>query len=302
MKTKYFASILSLALSFAMSSAFAQTAVPAAYSFKTLDYSGDTFTQLLGINDSNDIAGYHGFAVNQGFTYSTKNAAFTTENYPGSAMTQVVGINDEPFKTVGFFVAKGTGKTEGFTDYLGSFKTVDYPKTPFNQLLGQNNVGQAAGYYSTKADGSGPDHPYVYDEFGGVFELFTIPGSTSAQATGINDMGDVCGFTIDSVGNSHGWMVVQGTYTQLDDPDGVGATAAFGINNKGLVVGTYSDTSGGTHGFVYTVSSKTWQTIDDPSGIGNTIVNGVNNKGLLVGFYGPQACGTNDCHGFIATP
>jgi len=76
---------------------------------------------------------------------------------------------------------------------------VDYPGTPFNQLLGQNDSGQAAGYYSTKADGTGPDYAYIYDEYGSVFELLNIPASTSAQATGINNSGNVCGFFVDAI-------------------------------------------------------------------------------------------------------
>ncbi|MGA3194410.1 MAG: hypothetical protein ABSD39_05360 [Terriglobales bacterium] len=293
MKLKNYALFLSVAVLLCMSSAFAQTV----YSFQTLDYTGDTFTQLLGINNSGDIAGYHGFAVNQGFTYSTKTKKFTNENFPGSAMTQVIGINNEPFKTSGFYVTK-SNKTEGFTDYLGTFTTVNFPKTPFNQLLSQNDYGQAAGYYSTKADGSGPDHAYVYDEFGGVFELFTIPNSTSAQATGINNSGDVCGFTIDSAG-THGWLKILGHFTILDDPDGVGATQALGLNNKGQVVGTYTDSSNNSHGFVYTINSNTWQTIDDPNnGVGTTVVNGINDNGVLVGFSGAAPIN----NGFIATP
>jgi probable HAF family extracellular repeat protein len=284
---------LGLALMLCIGSAFAQTN----YSFQTLNYPGDTFTQLLGINNSGDIAGYHGADVNQGFTYSTKNKTFTTENYPKSAMTQVIGINNEPFKTSGFYVLK-SGKTQGFTDYQGAFTTINFPKTPFNQLLSQNDHGQAAGYYSTKADGSGPDHAYVYDEFGGVFELFVIPGSVSAQATGINNSGDVCGFTIDSAGNTHGWLRMQGHFTILDEPDAVGTTQALGLNNSGQVVGFYSDSSGNTHGFVYTVSSGTWRSVDDPAGIGSTIVNGLNDKGVLVGFSGTAP--TNN--GFVATP
>src|SRR5208283_220385 len=55
MKTKHFALTLSLAVMLCMTSAFAQTT----YDFQTINYPGDTFTQLLGINNSDDIAGYH---------------------------------------------------------------------------------------------------------------------------------------------------------------------------------------------------------------------------------------------------
>lgn len=292
MKLKNYALTLGLAMLLCMTSAFAQTT----YNFQTINYPGDTFTQLLGINDAGDIAGYHGFAVNQGFTYNLTTKKFTSENYPNSAMTQVIGISDRPVTTSGFFVTKG-GKTEGFTDTQGKFTAVNFPMTPFNQLLSQNKFGQAAGYYSTKGDGTGPDHAYVYDEFGGVFELFNIPNSVSAQATGINSSSDVCGFTIDGSNVMHGWLKIAGHFTILDYP-GSTATQALGLNNKGQVVGSYTDSTGNSHGFVYAVTTASWQSIDDPAGIDTTVVNGISDKGALVGFSGTAP--TNN--GFVAIP
>jgi len=98
-----------------------------------------------------------------------------------------------------------------------------------------------------------------------------------------------------------GWLKVQGIFTILDDPNGVGTTAALGLNNKGQVVGSYSDTSGpagNSHGFVYTISTKSFETVDDPSGVGMTVVNGINDNGMLVGFWGTNPKN----YGFVATP
>jgi hypothetical protein len=290
-KLKNLALSLGTAVLLCMSSAFAQT-----YNFQTVNYPGDTFTQLLGINNSNEIAGYHGASVNMGFTYVLKTNKFTNENYPGSQQTQVIGINNNPFKTSGFYILHG--KTIAFTDYQGAFTSVAYPKKPFNQLLSQNDFGQAAGYYSSNASGSDPDVPYVYDEDGAIFEVYEIPGATGgAQATGINNSSSVCGFYIDSNQVNHGWLQVQGHFTVLDYPGSTG-TQALGLNNKGLVVGSWTDTSGNNHGFVYTVSSGTFASVDDPDGIGTTIVNGINDNGLLVGFYGSAPINS----GFVASP
>jgi hypothetical protein len=290
-KLKNLALSLGAAVLLCMSSAFAQT-----YNFQTVNYPGDTFTQLLGINNSNEIAGYHGASVNMGFTYVLKTNKFTNENYPGSQQTQVIGINNNPFKTSGFYILHG--KTIGFTDFQGTFTSVAYPKKPFNQLLSQNDFGQAAGYYSSNASGSDPDVPYVYDEDGGIFEVYEIPGATGgAQATGINNSSSVCGFYIDSNQVNHGWLQVLGHFTVLDYPGSTG-TQALGLNNKGLVVGSWTDTSGNSHGFVYTVSSGTFASVDDPDGIGTTIVNGINDNGVLVGFYGSAPINS----GFVATP
>jgi hypothetical protein len=288
MKSKNSALILGMTVLLCVSGAFAQN-----YKFQTIDYPGDSFTQLLGINNSGEIAGYHGVNVNKGFTYSLASKKFTHENFPGSQQTQVIGINNNS-KTSGFYILNG--KTIGFTDSQGTFTSVSYPKKPFNQLLSQNDAGQAAGYYSTTVDGSGPDTAYVYDEFGGVFEAFSIPGSVSAQATGINDAAAVCGFFVDGKGVNHGWLQSLGHFIVLNFPESTG-TQALGLNNKGLVVGSYTDAAGNSHGFVYAAWDGSFISVDDPSGIGTTIVNGVNDKGELVGFYGTSPVNS----GFVAT-
>ncbi len=296
MKIKTYALTLSLAVLLCMTPAFAQVT----YTFEDVQYSSggvtDTFTQLLGINNAGVIAGYHGANVNKGFTYNSSTKTFTNENYPGSAQTQVTGINNSG-KTVGFYI-NSKNQTFGFTDAGGAFTSVALPGTPFNQLLSQNDVGQAAGYYSTKADNTGPEHAYVFDELGSsVFEVFSIPGSTTAQATGINNSDDVCGFTVDGKGANHGWLRVFGHFSILDFPGSTG-TQALGLNNKSQVVGVYNDSVGHTHGFVYAVTTKKWQSIDAPGDLDTTIVNGINDNGVLVGFFGTSPNNT----GFVATP
>lgn len=265
------------------------------YSFKDVKFPKDGFTQFLGISNDGIVAGYHGASINQGFTYDVATNTFTVENFPGSAQTQVIGINNKK-KTVGFYIDQ-KGITHGFTNVGKAFVTVDQPGTPFNQLLGQNDNSQAAGYYSTIADGSGPDHGYVFDEMGRVFATFTIPGSTSAQATGINNSGTVCGFTVDAKGVNHGWLLVQGILTILNFPAST-STQATGLNNNNQVAGVYVDGSGNSHGFVYNAATKSWTSVDDPNGIGTTVVNGINDNGDLVGFWGTSPLNT----AFVATP
>jgi len=264
------------------------------YNFETINCPGDTFTQTLGINNSGTIAGYHGAAINKGFTRA-RSGTFTNENFPNSGQTQVIGINNNG-KTAGFYI-DAAGNTHGFTDQQGGFLKVDFPGAPFNQLLGQNDSSQAVGYYSTKADGTGPDHAYIYDEDGGVFELLKIPGSTSAQATGINNSGNVCGFFVDANGVNHGWVLIGGDFDILNVPGSTG-TQALGLNNKGQVVGSYTDSAGNSHGFVYREKAGTFQSVDDPNGVGTTVVNGINDKGDLVGFFGTAPINS----GFLATP
>ena len=285
---------IAFTLTFALllcTSMWAQTA----YSFQTINYPGDNFTQLLGINSSLLIAGYHNADQNSGFTLRLP-FNFTTENYPNSMMTQVIGINNSNV-TDGFYVDQ-SGTTHGFYKTKGNYITVDYPGTPFNQLLGQNDMGQASGYYSLSRDNTTPDFPYVYDEMGAVFQVITIPGAVGgAQATGINNSQQICGFYIDNNGVNHGFLLNFGLLVTLDAP-GSTFTQALGLNNNGQVVGSYMDANGNGHGFVWT-SAGGFQTIDDPKGIGTTLINGINDKGVLVGFYVDQDGNTD---GLVAFP
>lgn len=269
------------------------------YTFMNVNSPGDPnnpFTQLLGINNSMVIAGYHNFANNQGFVLNLPRQ-FATENFPNSMMTQVIGINNSN-TTSGFYVDQN-GNTSGFYHTSnGTYTSVGYPETPFNQLLSQNDLQQAAGYYSLSQNNTLPDVPYIYDEAGGVFEIISIPNAPGgAQATGINNSQQKCGFFIDGAMANHGWLLSGGVFTQLDYP-GSTFTQALGLNNKGSVVGDYMDAAGATHGFVYTISSGQYVSIDDPSGVGSTIVNGINDAGALVGFFGAPPINT----GFVAFP
>jgi probable HAF family extracellular repeat protein len=289
-KMKRFAFTLTLALLFC-TSMWAQ----GSYTFQTVNYPGDTFTQVLGINNSLLIAGYHNFNSNSGFTLKLP-LGFTTENFPNSAMTQVIGINNTGTSD-GFYVDNG-GTTHGFYKTGSTFTNVDYPGTAFNQLLGQNDMGQASGYYSLSSNNTTPDFPYVYNELGGgVFQVITIPAAVGgAQATGINNSQQISGFYIDSAGVNHGFLLNFGLLVTLDAP-GSTFTQALGLNNKGQVVGQYMDAAGNTHGFVWT-SAGGFTTIDEPSGVGTTVVNGINDRGMLVGFYGTAPINS----GFVAFP
>src|ERR1700722_8773092 len=67
--------------------------ISSGYNFTTINFTGDPFTQLLGINDDSLIAGYHGSGMtptspNKGFRL-TLPSTFTAENFPGSSQTQV---------------------------------------------------------------------------------------------------------------------------------------------------------------------------------------------------------------------
>jgi hypothetical protein len=285
-------------------SVLAQDAAPdTTFTFQTVNFPGAGFTQLLGINNTSEIAGYKGSGApghpNRGFTL-TLPSTFTPENFPGAVQTQVIAINNNGANTAGFYI-DGAGANHGFQKFGSTFTTVDFPDTTsvpaVNQLLGLNGVGQAAGFYN---DADGNSHGYIYARNGGVFLVFTIPGATSAQATGVNKFGMVSGFYTDSAMITHGFLLNQGKFTILNFP-GAASTQAFGLNSVGQVVGSYTDHAGRIHGFVWS-STTGFQGVDDPSGVGATLINGINDFGRIVGFYGSCATGGTICNGFVGTP
>jgi len=274
-------------------------ATPINYQFQTvIDPADTTFTQLLGINGASTIAGYFGSGApghpNQGFVL-TLPSSFAPENYPGSQQTQVVGINDLG-NTAGFYITGGV--TNGFLDTGGTFSTVDAPGTVFNQLLGLNNAGTAAGY-SSATDPAGATGQMAYTESGGTFTYlnpFLPAGVQNNQATGVNNLGEVSGFYVDSGGTTHGFLLNGSTLTTIDPP-GSTFTQALGVNDQGQVSGVYIDSSNVQHGFLDT--GGVFQTIDDPFGVGTTTVNGLNNQDQLVGFY---VDANDNTDGFVASP
>ena len=282
------------------------TVHPAAYTFETLNDNADpTFNQLLGINNSGEIAGYFGSGAaghpNKGYTivkpYTQGN--YTNENFPGSIQTQVTGLNNLG-DTVGFWV-NGTGKNLGFVEWNGVFTSYKNPNTgagTVNQLLGINDKGIAVGFYT---DGNGVNHAYKLNQNTGTFSAIVPPNSNhGAVATGINNNGDIVGFLTASDGTTvASFLYKGGHYTEFDFPNSTNTTA-FGVNLNDEIVGSYVDSTGAMHGFTLKspLNNATWKSIDDPNGIGTTIVNGINDNAQLVGFY---VDGAGNTDGFIAT-
>ena len=261
------------------------------YTFQTEDVQGDTFTQLLGINDFNEIVGYHGMAVNQGEVLSLK-SGFTSENFPASAQTQVVGVNNSGV-TDGFYV-DGNGVTHGFIDKHGNFSIVDARNTAFNQLLGINDKHQEVGYSSTDPTGMTMQRAFIV-ESNGKIEHLHLPSNVNSQATGINDEGTVVGFLQPTSSTSEGFIQEDG-HTHLLNVPGSTFTQALGINNLGEVVGDYVDANGNTNGFIF--DNGKYTTADVP-GATQTTINGINDFGNIVGF---DQTPDGVTHGFVGNP
>ena len=290
-------------------------AVSGKYVFATYNNNSDpTFNQLLGINDSDEIAGYFGSGAkghpNKGYTVVPPygQTSYTAENFPGSAQTQVTGLNNSGI-TVGFFShqnkASMSNDNHGFwRSAAGVYHQADFPTSdpaspPVDQLLGINGHGVAVGFY---ANAQGFNRSYSYNTKTGKFARILEPGHAGANitATGINLAGFVTGFYAAPHGVTDSFLLIGHKFTTIAFR-GSSATTAFGVNNRGEVVGAYTVGKGSnakSHGFTWTKSGG-FVTVDDSRGKGTTLVNGVNSAGDLVGFYTDKKGNTD---GFLAIP
>jgi hypothetical protein len=264
------------------------------YTVQNVSFPTDPgFTQLLGINNSGTIAGFHGATTAQGFTL-TLPASFTTQNFPASAQTMVTAINNAG-STAGIYVDTG-GTTHGYTNIGGTFATVDQGGTLFNQALGINSSNTTVGY-SSATDPMGQVGQVAYKQSGTVFTSINalLPANLNSQAVGINDGGDIVGFYLPTAATSIGFEDKGGVISTID-PFGSTFTQALGINNQGEIVGFYTDAGGVQHG--YTDINGLFSTFD-PAGSVNTTINGVNGLGQIVGFYTDA---NDNVIGFVGTP
>jgi hypothetical protein len=266
----------------------------ATFAVQNVPFPADpTFTQLLGINNSGTIAGFHGAVTAQGFTLTLPNN-FTGQNFPGSVQSMVTGINNAG-STVGIFMDAG-GTTHGYTDIGGVFKTVDQPGTVFNQGLGINSANTTVGYFALDK-AAGQMGQSAYSQSGGVFTSINalLPVNQNSQAVGINNAGNIVGFYLPTAATSVGFLDLGGVISTID-PFGSTFTQALGINNQGEIVGFYTDAAGVQHGYV---DINGLFSSFDPPGSMNTTINGLNDLGQIVGFYTDS---NDNTIGFVGTP
>ena len=119
-----------------------------------------------------------------------------------------------------------------------------------------------------------------------TFKSLNNPAGSATQPLGINDLGHIVGYYIDSSTNNYrGFLYSGGTFTPIDDPSATSGTYAQGINNRGHIVGFYIDGTG-THGFLDAGGKFT--TLNDPNQPSYSSASAINNRGQIVGIYAPN--------------
>jgi hypothetical protein len=74
----------------------------------------------------------------------------------------------------------------------------------------------------------------------GIYKTIDFPGSNETYVNGINNVGEIVGYYLDSRNAFHGFVLDGGIFTSIDGPGG-DYTDILGINNAGQIVGFYYD-------------------------------------------------------------
>jgi uncharacterized membrane protein len=226
--------------------------------FNTIDVPGASFTVASGINAQGDIVGSyanatsgasdHGFLLRKG-AFTTIDAPLPDTSMPGDTIiyTAVLGI-DSRGDIVGIYTRASTLVLNyAFLLSDGVFTTLPWAfGVPNTFPYGINSRGDIVG---VSLDNGPPIHGFLLSN--GVFTAIAPPVAFSTSAQGINDQGDIVGWSnYPDSASLHGFLLSKGVYTDFVVP-GAQDTYANGINSQGDIVGYYQNATG-THGFLVT--------------------------------------------------
>jgi len=145
--------------------------------------------------------------------------------------------------------------------------------------LGGDILSSASGVNNS---GQVVGYSYTNSEYPNAFFYSggTMNEILSGDAKGINDSGQVVGF-IAGFSNSYAFLYSGGITTNLGTLPGGGGSIAIGINNSGQIVG-FSQTYGSDRAFLY--SGGTMIDIGTFSGGGGSSASAINDNGQIVGY------------------
>src|ERR1043166_2670012 len=160
--------------------------------------------------------------------------------------------------------------------------TFDYPGTGNNTLPQKiNERGDIVGEF---IDSNGVVRGFIRFSDGSFSAPIVDPNDTVGftEGRGINNSGTVCGDYNTSDGNSHGFFLSGGTFTEYDVPGALN-TAVLGINDSGDFSGTFSNDDVIGQAFVSVGGTITSFSVP---GAATTLAYQLNNsKRLVVGYY-----------------
>lgn len=136
-------------------------------------------------------------------------------------------------------------------------------------------LGLAALALLPAAAQAAPTYAYTLKDLG------VLTGGTNSVGYGVNDSGQVTGYSNLSSGLDHAFLYSNGTLNDLGTLGNYGSSFGNSINSSGQVTGFSDVQGGGTTGFFYNGSSL------QGLNAGFSVGNGINSSGQIAGTYYP---------------
>ena len=213
-----------------------------------------------GINNAGQMVGYTNNSANSnyltGFVYSSGNIAISG-TLPGDNYSYAFGINNSG-QTTGLSSPASGGVTRAVlsTGALSVPVTVPADAT-YSTGKAVNDAGQVAGFYYLQGDNGLTVNAFLSS--GGVVSTLGNFGGGNSEALGINDSGEVVGFSTTGSGNQDGFVYTSAGMQDLNvlyasllvsqTPGQTGFThlgEATAINSEGQIVGEGTYWNGST--------------------------------------------------------
>jgi hypothetical protein len=167
----------------------------------------------------------------------------------------------------------------GFIEVITTF---DYPGT--GNLTSPQKINERGDIVGEFIDSAGVTRGFIRFSNGTFSDPIVDPNDTVGftEGRGINNSRTVCGDYTGSDGNSHGFFLSGGAFTEYDVPGAV-STSVLGINEPGDFTGSFSYGSGIFQGYVSVGGTITSFSVP---GALLTLAYDINNsKQLLVGYF-----------------
>lgn len=244
--------------------------------------TGAATTRLLGINDSNIIAGsyFDSNNVEHGF-YGTLDGNYTTFDFGGSSTgTEIRGIGDDG-SVDGFAATPGFALgQEFFRAPDGTVSTFMHQGSPLDGVVQGITKSEISygDYFNANGVRTGFEGRRGHFKAKFDFPLDNLQNSPRGK----NRAGVVAGYFIDSGGAEHGFTLQNGVANVIDYPNAdAQLTVLEGINNKGVVTGQWNDSGGNPHAFVLDTTTSTFTDLTADDGSTFQQAWGINNHGLV---------------------
>jgi probable HAF family extracellular repeat protein len=228
--------------------------------FTTIDIPGASGTWISGINDNGVICGYFhktsgsSSGVTLGFQQTgTKVVSFglnanARATFPGGINNagQISGYNETGSLAAGVFGGFVLSAATG-----GTATTVDVSGEAGTWVGGLNNKEVVVGFAGADLNPTTPVEAFTFSVPKATFQIFNMPGMVQTRFYGINDLGAIVGYGLDSTGLTHGFIYKSGTFNAFTI-SGASAAIPLGINKSGVVVGYLVTPANSVVGFVAT--------------------------------------------------